>query len=72
MDVEPDADSRDRSLNTSLLSHGDELTSQCVVAPPSPTSLWGSLPLDLEVEVAGAVDHGLVKQVVDSIGLPGA
>lgn len=40
--------------------------------PPSPTILRGSLPLELEVEVAGAVDHGHVEQVVDSIGLPGA
>lgn len=34
--------------------------------------LQGSLPLELEVEVAGVVDHSRIEQVVDSVGLLGA
>lgn len=34
--------------------------------------LQGSLPLELDVEVAGVVDHSRVEQVIDSIGLLGA
>lgn len=36
------------------------------------TIIWRSLPFELDVEVAGVIDHGCVKQVIDSIGLPRA